>query len=261
MFVHPQIDPIAVSIGPLDIRWYGLMYLFAFATGGFLAMQRARQPQSGWQTKEISDFVFYAALGVILGGRLGYSLFYNFSYYTAHPIEIFYLWNGGMSFHGGLIGVAVALFFYARYTKRHWFEVTDFLAPLAPLGIGAVRVANFINQELWGRVTTSSWGVVFPAAGPEPRHASQLYEAGLEGLVLFIVLWLYTQKRRPLGRSSGLFLVGYGIARFGSEFFRQPDAHLGFIAYNWLTMGQLLTAPMLGFGLWLLLRRQKFLFK
>jgi phosphatidylglycerol:prolipoprotein diacylglycerol transferase len=254
MFVHPQIEPIALSIGPVDIRWYGLMYLFAFTVGGLLAMKRARLPRSGWSTDEVSDFVFYSALGVILGGRIGYSLFYNFSYYIKHPVEIFYLWNGGMSFHGGLIGVAIALFFYARHTKRRWFEVTDFFVPLAPLGIGAVRIANFINEELWGRVTSSPWGVIFPSAGLEPRHASQLYEALFEGFVLFVILWFYTQKKRSLGRPSGLFLVGYGVARFTIEFFREPDAHLGFIAFDWLTTGQLLTIPMIGIGLWLMLR-------
>ncbi len=255
MFVHPQIDPIAISIGPIDIRWYGLMYLVAFAVGGALAIKRARQANSGWKTDEVSDFVFYSALGVILGGRLGYSLFYNLPYYIKHPIEIFYLWNGGMSFHGGLIGVAIALFFYSRNTKRKWFEVSDFFVPLVPLGLGAVRIANFINQELWGRATTSPWGVIFPAAGPEPRHASQLYEAFFEGLVLFVILWVYTQKKCPLGKPTGLFLVGYGVVRFAIEFFREPDAHLGFIAFDWLTTGQLLTIPMIALGLWLLLHK------
>ena len=257
MYIHPQIDPIALSIGPIDIRWYGLMFLVAFLVGGLLATIRAKRPNSGWKTQEVSDFVFYSALGVILGGRFGYSLFYNFSYYLKHPIEIFYFWNGGMSFHGGLIGVAIALFFYARSTQRKWFEVSDFFVPLAPLGIAAVRIANFINQELWGRVTNSSLGMVFPLAGPEPRHASQLYEAMAEGFLLFIILWLYTNKQRPLGRSTGLFLIGYGIARFSIEFFRQPDAHIGFVAFDWLTRGQLLTLPMLAFGLWLFFRPAK----
>lgn len=257
MYTHPQIDPIAISIGPLDIRWYGLMYLVAFLVGGVLAAYRAKQPNSGWKTEEVSDFVFYSALGVILGGRIGYSLFYNFSYYLKHPIEIFYLWNGGMSFHGGLIGVAVALYFYARATKRKWFEVSDFFVALAPLGIAAVRIANFINQELWGRVTDRPFGMVFPMAGPEPRHASQLYEAVTEGFLLFIILWFYTNNKRPLGRPTGLFLIGYGIARFFIEFVREPDAHIGFVAFEWLTRGQLLTLPMFAFGIWLFFKAAK----
>ncbi len=255
MLVHPQIDPIALSIGPLSIRWYGLMFLVAFLGGGALALYRARKPGSGWKTDEVSDFVFYAALGGILGGRLGYCLFYNFSYYVQHPLEILYIWQGGMSFHGGTLGVILAMYLYGRHTQRSLLQVTDFLVPLLGVGIAAVRTANFINQELWGRITDVPWAMVFPLAGPEPRHASQLYEAFFEGVVLFIILWLYSSKPRPLGRVSGLFLLLYGCARFGIEFFRQPDAHIGFVAFDWLTRGQLLTLPMLALGLWLWLRK------
>ena len=249
MFIHPEFDPIALSIGPLSIRWYGLMYLFAFVVGGLLASYRARQPNSGWRVEEVSDFVFYCALGVILGGRLGYALFYNFPYYSQHPIEILYVWTGGMSFHGGLIGVIIALTLYARHTKRPILSVMDYFVPLCGLGIAAVRISNFINQELWGRVTDSPFGMIFPLAGSLPRHPSQLYEALFEGIVLFIILWLYTNKKRAAGKPGGLFLILYGIARFSIEFVREPDAHIGFIAFDWMTKGQLLTIPMLVIGL------------
>ncbi len=253
MLVHPQFDPIAFSIGPLSVRWYGLMYLFAFAVGGLLAAHRARQPNSGWKVEEISDFVFYSALGVVLGGRLGYVLFYNFAYYREHPLEILYVWTGGMSFHGGLIGVLVALFIYAKQTQRSLLAVGDFFVPVIGLGIAAVRLSNFINQELWGRVTELPIGVIFPLAGSLPRHPSQLYEALFEGVVLFIIVWLYTQKPRTLGKATGLFLLGYGIARFSIEFVREPDSHIGFVAFDWMTKGQLLTLPMIVIGLLLLL--------
>jgi len=248
MLIHPEFDPIAISIGPLDIRWYGLMYLLAFVAGGLLAAYRARQPNSGWKVEEISDLVFYCALGVILGGRLGYALFYNFAYYVDHPVQVFYVWTGGMSFHGGLIGVLLAMLFFARKTGRVFLQVGDFVAPLCGIGIAAVRFSNFINQELWGRITDLPIGMVFPLAGPEPRHASQLYEMLLEGVVLFVIVWIYTNKKRPLGKPSGLFLMLYGVARFGVEFVREPDAHLGPIAFGWMTMGQVLTLPMIILG-------------
>jgi phosphatidylglycerol:prolipoprotein diacylglycerol transferase len=248
MFVHPEFDPIALSIGPLDIRWYGLMYLFTFLAGGLLAAYRARQPDSGWKVEEISDLVFYCALGAILGGRLGYALFYNFAYYLEYPIQVFYVWTGGMSFHGGLIGVLLAMLLYARKTGRVFLQVGDFVAPFCGVGIAAVRFSNFINQELWGRITDLPFGMVFPLAGPEPRHASQLYEMLFEGIVLFVILWVYTSNPRALGKSSGLFLMLYGVARFGIEFVREPDAHLGPVAFDWLTMGQLLTVPMIIMG-------------
>jgi len=224
------------------------MYLFAFAAAWVLATYRARQPDSGWKVEEISDLVFYCALGVILGGRLGYALFYNFAYYVEHPLQVFYVWTGGMSFHGGLVGVLIAMLVFARKTGRVFLQVGDFVAPLCGIGIAAVRFSNFINQELWGRVTDLPIGMVFPLAGPEARHPSQLYEVLLEGIVLFIIVWIYTNNKRPLGKPSGLFLIIYGVSRFGVEFVREPDAHLGPVALGWMTMGQLLTLPMIIMG-------------
>lgn len=255
MFIAPDIDPVALSIGPLAIRWYGLMYLVGFLGGALLGVWRAKQPGSGWTPQMVWDLLFYIALGVIIGGRLGYTLFYQFGYFLERPWEIFYLWSGGMSFHGGVIGVLVAMVLFARRSDKSLFEIGDFAVPLMPLGLGAGRIANFINQELWGRVTDVPWGVVFPAAGAMPRHPSQLYEALLEGLVLFVVLWIYSSRPRKPGAVAGLFLVGYAVSRIFVEFFREPDAHLGAIAFNWLTMGQLLSIPMLLVGLWLLIRR------
>ena len=256
MFVAPDIDPVAISIGPLAIRWYGLMYLVGFVGGAWLGVYRARQPGSGWKPAEVWDLLFYIAMGVVLGGRIGYTLFYHFGYYAAHPWEILYLWTGGMSFHGGVIGVLLGMAVYARQHGRSFFEVGDFAVPLMPLGLFAGRIGNFINQELWGRAADVPWAVVFPVAGPEPRHPSQLYEAFLEGLVLFAVLWWYSSKPRPPGTVGGLFLAGYGVARFVVEFFREPDAHLGPVALEWMTMGQVLSIPMIIAGAWLLLRRR-----
>lgn len=252
MLMAPDIDPVAVQLGPLKIHWYGLMYLIGFAGGWALGVHRAKRPGSGWHANEVADVLFYAALGVILGGRLGYVFFYNAGYYLQHPVEIFYIWSGGMSFHGGLIGVIVAVWLYARRTHRPWLAVTDFIAPLVPVGLGAGRIGNFINQELWGRVTDLPWGMVFRTGGPLPRHPSQLYEFALEGVALFAILWLYSAKRRPLGAVSGLFLVCYGLFRFLVEFVRVPDAQLGYLALGWVTMGQMLSVPMVLFGLGLL---------
>ncbi len=245
MLTAPDIDPIAIEIGPLAIRWYGLMYVLGFLGGWWLGVVRARRPGTGWRKEEVADLLFYVALGVILGGRLGYVLFYNLPHYAMHPLEVFYLWEGGMSFHGGLLGVALALWLYARHTARRWLAVSDFLAPLAPVGLGLGRIGNFINQELWGKVTDLPWGMVFRHAGPLPRHPSQLYEAFLEGLVLFVVLWLYSARPRPMGAISALFLIGYGTFRFLVEFVREPDPQLGYLAGGWVTMGQALSLPMI----------------
>ena len=252
MLTYPNIDPIALSLGPVSIHWYGIMYLVAFTAAWWLGNRRAKLPGSTWTAENISDVIFYGAMGTVLGGRIGYTLFYGFSNFMADPVSIFRIWEGGMSFHGGLLGVLVAMMLFARKTKKGFFEITDFIAPLVPFGIGAVRFANFINGELWGRVTTSQWGMVFPTGGPLPRHPSQLYEMFLEGFVLFLIVWFYSSKPRPLMAVSGMFALGYGSFRFFVEFFRQPDAHMGFVAFGWLSQGQLLSAPLIILGVVLL---------
>jgi phosphatidylglycerol:prolipoprotein diacylglycerol transferase len=250
----PDIDPIALSIGPVAIHWYGVMYLVAFLVGGALGLYRAKRSDGRWTGSMVWDLVFYVAVGAVLGGRLGYVLFYNATYYLSNPIEIFSVWTGGMSFHGGLLGVIVAVLIFAGRFNTSFFAVADFLAPLCAPGLMAGRIGNFINQELWGRVSEVPWAVVFPAAGPLPRHPSQLYEAGLEGVVLFFLVWFFSAKPRPAGRVSGMFLLGYAVMRLVVEMFREPDAHLGFIFLESITMGQILSIPVGLFGLWLLVR-------
>ena len=252
MIMFPNIDPVAISIGPLKVHWYGIMYLVAFTAGWYLGRVRAKRPQSGWHPDEVGDILFYIALGVILGGRIGYVIFYNFSKFLENPVMLIEIWKGGMSFHGGLIGVIIAMWLFGRKTNRSFFTVSDFIAPLIPLGYGAGRIGNFIGGELWGKVTDVPWGMVFPRAGIEPRHPSQLYQAFLGGLVIFTILWLYSKKPKPTMAVSGMFLLCFGIYRFIIEFFRQPDAHLGYLAFGWLTMGQVLSAPMVVLGLFLI---------
>jgi phosphatidylglycerol:prolipoprotein diacylglycerol transferase len=248
----PDIDPVAISLGPLKIHWYGIMYLTGFVAGWWLGVVRARRPGSGWKSTEIGDILFYIALGVIIGGRLGYVLFYKPGHYLAHPLEVFAIWDGGMSFHGGLIGVILAMVWFARQTQRRFFAVADFIAPLTPIGLGAGRLGNFINQELWGAPTDLPWGMVFRTGGNAARHPSQLYELALEGIVLFAILWLYSRRPRPVGAVSGLFLIAYGSFRFLVELVREPDAHLGYLAFGWVTMGQILSLPMILFGVGLM---------
>lgn len=256
MIKHPDIDPVAVSIGPLQVRWYGLMYLAGFCAGWLLGRKRAAKPGSGWTSVMVDDCITWCVLGLVLGARLGYVLFYDLPSYLADPLSVFQVWHGGMSFHGGLVGLCVVVWLFGRKHGKGFFEVADFLCPLAPPGLFFGRIGNFINGELWGAPTTLPWGVVFPdpRAGGMPRHPSQLYEAGLEGVVLFCALWWYSSKPRPSGAVSGLFLVLYGLFRFLMEFIREPDPQLGYLAWGWLTMGQILCLPMLAFGAFLIWR-------
>ena len=244
MLTHPNFDPIAISLGPLAIRWYGLMYLAGFAAGWWLGLSRISRGLAPITRQQFDDLLFLAVLGVILGGRLGYVLFYKPAYYAAHPLEIFAIWQGGMSFHGGLLGVMLAMAFAARRHGVDWLRVMDFVAPLCPLGLAAGRMGNFINGELWGRVTDLPWGMVFRGAGDAPRHPSQLYQFALEGVALFVLLWWFSAKPRPRGQVSALFLAGYGAFRFVAELAREPDAFLGYLALG-LSMGQWLSVPMI----------------
>lgn len=254
MIQLPEISPYIFQIGSIGPTWYGLMYVIGFMLGYQLAKYRAKSLPS-WTEELVSDLLTYAILGVILGGRIGYVLFYQFDYFLSNPLYLFRITDGGMSFHGGLLGVIFALWLFAKRKQKNWLAVGDFVAPLFPIGLFFGRIGNFINAELWGKVTDVPWGVVFPHGGSLPRHPSQLYEGLLEGLLLFIVIYYYSRKKLPLGRLSGLFLVGYGLARFMVEFVRVPDAHIGYIAFDWLTKGQLLSLPMIAIGLFLLLRR------
>tara|TARA_B100002049_G_scaffold216185_1_gene181984 strand:- start:3724 stop:4527 length:804 start_codon:yes stop_codon:yes gene_type:complete len=248
----PDIDPVIFSVGPLSVRWYGLMYLIGFALAMWLANRQAAKPNSGWTKEQVSDLLFYGMLGVILGGRIGYVLFYQFSYFIENPLYLFRIDQGGMSFHGGTLGVITAIAIFAWTRKKSLFEVGDFVVPLVPLGLLAGRIGNFINGELWGRVTDVPWAFVFPTGGPEPRHPSQLYEAFLEGLVLFLILQWFIKKPRPAGSVAGVFLLGYGTFRFIVEYFREPDAHLGLFA-GVISMGQILSLPMVIGGLGLII--------
>jgi len=252
MLTHPNFDPVAIQLGPLAIRWYGLTYLVGFAAAYGLGRLRIAAGKSSRVTVAVlDDLLFFGVLGVILGGRLGYVLFYKPGYYLQHPAEILAVWQGGMAFHGGFLGVLLAVWWIARKHKLGWLEVTDFLAPLAPLAFAAGRLGNFINGELWGRVTEVAWGMVFRGAGPAPRHPSQLYQFALEGIALFVILWLYSSKPRPTGAVSGVFLIGYGVFRFIAEYFREPDDFLGLLALGF-SMGQWLSLPMIVAGVALL---------
>ncbi|MEQ1440434.1 prolipoprotein diacylglyceryl transferase [Fontimonas sp. SYSU GA230001] len=253
MLVHPDIDPVALRLGPLSVHWYGLMYLLGFLGFWWAGLRRAQLPQFRWPRERVSDLLFYGVMGVILGGRIGYTLFYNLDRFLAEPLSIFRIWEGGMSFHGGLIGVVVAILWFARVHRLNPFDIGDFAVPMIPIGLFTGRIGNFINGELWGAPTTLPWGMVFPHAGPEPRHPSMLYEAALEGLVLFAILWWFGRKPRPRMAVSGLFLLGYGVFRTLVETVRLPDAHIGYLAgTSWLTMGMVLSAPMWIVGLTLI---------
>lgn len=251
MLVHPQIDPVAIAIGPLAIRWYGLMYLVGFLAAWWLGRRRITSGLAPVNAKQFDDLLFYLILGVIAGGRFGYVLFYKPAYYAAHPLEAFAIWQGGMSFHGGFLGVLAAAAVFARIHRVDWLRLMDFVAPLVPIGLATGRLGNFINGELWGRVTDLPWGMVFRGAGDMPRHPSQLYQAALEGLLLFAILWWFSAKRRPRAAVSGVFLIGYGAFRFLAEFAREPDDYLGLLAMG-LSMGQWLSLPMILAGIALL---------
>ena len=260
MLIHPEINPVALQLGPLAIHWYGLTYLAAFGLFFFLASLRLRhEPYASitgpgaWSRRDIEDILFLGVMGVVVGGRLGYCLFYKPGYYATHPLEIFFVWQGGMSFHGGMLGVLVSQLWFARSRQRPWLQVMDFIAPCVPTGLAAGRVGNFINGELWGRFSAPDlpWGMVFRHSGSMlPRHPSQVYQFLMEGLLLFVLLWLYARKPRKMGQVSGAFLVGYGVFRFIAEFFREPDDFLGILALG-MSMGQWLCIPMIGAGVWL----------
>lgn len=250
MLTHPNFDPIALSVGPLAIHWYGLMYLVGFAAAWYIAMRRAGMAQYPLQRNQVEDLIFYCAVGVVLGGRMGYVLFYNFDRFLQDPVWLFKVWEGGMAYHGGMLGVFAASVLYARRINISVGQIQDFVVPLVPIGLGMGRLGNFIGQELWGRATDVPWGMVFPN-DPEGliRHPSQLYQAGLEGLLLFAIIYWFSSRPRPAWSVGGLYLAGYGCVRIFVEFFRQPDSHIGYEAFGWLTRGQILSVPMVLIGL------------
>lgn len=261
MLPYPQINPVALDLGVIQIHWYGLMYLVGIGGAWWLASRRLAQFDASWSKEKLSDLVFWVAMGVILGGRLGYVLFYDLAAYIAEPLKIIRVWEGGMSFHGGLIGVMLATWWFGRRNGKSFFELMDFIAPLVPIGLGAGRIGNFINAELWGKATDVPWAMIFPTDPQQlARHPSQLYQFALEGVALFLILWAYSRKPRPTMAVSGLFATCYGVFRFIVEFVRVPDAQLGYLAWGWLTMGQVLCVPMILGGLGLMVwayRRDK----
>lgn len=255
---YPDISPVAFQLGPLAVHWYGIMYLLGFAAAWLLAIFQARRQWSPVEPDQVEDLIFHGAVGVIVGGRLGYVLFYNMPQFLANPLWLFHIRDGGMSFHGGLIGVAAALALFAHRRRLPYLAVADFVAPLAPIGLGLGRLGNFIGQELWGRPTDGPWGMIFPR-DPEglARHPSQLYEFALEGVALFALLFWLGRRRRAPGFLSALFLLGYSLARMAVEFVREPDSHIGFDLFGWISRGQILCLPMLMLGLWLLWRLRR----
>lgn len=257
MLHYPEINPVALAIGSIKVYWYGLIYLLSFAIAWALSVYRAKKYHLDWTNDQITDLIFYSALGVVIGGRIGYVLFYGFDNFLHNPLVLFKIWQGGMSFHGGLIGVAVALWLYGRSIHKSFFTMGDFIVPVVPIGLGLGRIGNFINGELWGRTTDMPWGMIYPHVDNLPRHPSQIYEFLTEGVLLFIILWFYSAKPRPKMAVSAVFLIFYGLFRIINEFFRQPDTQIGFIAFGWLTKGQLLSLPMLLIGIFLLIYAYK----
>ena len=251
MISYPNIDPVAIDLGFAKIHWYGLMYLFGFAGAWWLGVKRAATASSGWNNDQVGDVIFYGALGVVLGGRIGYIIFYNFSAFLENPAILFKIWQGGMSFHGGMLGVFIALYLFGRKYQKTFFQVSDFIAPMVPIGLGFGRIGNFINRELPGRPVDGSLPWAFDYGDQIARHPSSLYQAVTEGLILFVILYFYSAKPRPTMAVSALFMIGYGGFRFITEFFRTPDEHLGFVAFGWMTKGQQLSIPMILFGLFL----------
>ncbi|WOJ97556.1 prolipoprotein diacylglyceryl transferase [Congregibacter brevis] len=253
MLTYPEIDPVAVSLGPLQIHWYGLTYLAGLAFAWGLAVRRSKRADSPLVREQVDDLLFYAALGVVLGGRMGYAIFYGGERLAQDPTWLLRVWEGGMSFHGGMLGVIVATFWYARRQKISFGPLLDFVAPLAPLGLALGRLGNFIGQELWGRAADVPWAMVFPKDPLQlARHPSQLYQFALEGMLLFFILFWFSSRPRPTWAVSGVFALGYGLLRFTAEFFREPDAHLGIQAFGWMTRGQMLCVPMILLGLYML---------
>ncbi|PAA44771.1 prolipoprotein diacylglyceryl transferase [Pseudomonas fragi] len=253
MLPYPQIDPVALAIGPLKIHWYGLMYLIGIGAAWLILSRRLNRFDPTWTKEKLSDLVFWVAMGVIVGGRLGYVLFYDLSAYIANPLLIFEVWKGGMAFHGGLIGVMLAVWGFGKRNGKSFVQIMDFIAPVVPIGLGAGRIGNFINAELWGKASDVPWAMIFPTDPQQlARHPSQLYQFALEGVALFLILWLYSRKPRPTMAVSGMFALFYGIFRFIVEFVRVPDAQLGYLAFGWVTMGQILCIPMIAGGLFLI---------
>ena len=253
MLPYPQIDPVALAIGPLKIHWYGLMYLIGIGAAWLILSRRLNRFDPTWTKEKLSDLVFWVAMGVIVGGRLGYVLFYDLSAYIANPLLIFEVWKGGMAFHGGLIGVMLAVWGFGKRNGKSFFQIMDFIAPVVPIGLGAGRIGNFINAELWGKASDVPWAMIFPTDPQQlARHPSQLYQFALEGVALFLILWLYSRKPRPTMAVSGMFALFYGIFRFIVEFVRVPDAQLGYLAFGWVTKGQILCIPMIAGGLFLI---------
>ena len=250
MLTYPQIDPVAFSVGPLSVHWYGIMYLLAFASAWLLAWKRSKRADSPIGASQVEDLIVYGALGAVLGGRMGYVFFYNFDKWVADPLWLFRVWEGGMSFHGGLIGVILSIYFYCRRVDTSFFSTLDFIAPLVPLGLGFGRLGNFIGGELWGRATDVSWGMIFPN-DPEQliRHPSQLYQAFLEGVVLFTIVYWFSRRPRPQLAVGAVFILFYGVFRFLVEFVRQPDDHISYLVFGWMTRGQLLSMPMIITGI------------